>query len=343
MILAHGDLLYTYLSGFHKTLPKAEVLAIAEAEGVGLQVVLDLDQLLVLRADHVLVDLLGTRAAFTRRVGKVLWVGPIEEYVDGVDIAARVVSEEGSRAVRLEFRRLRGYSDQPGYEDLVKALLSRGVRIDRKSSTTVDFIISQGVLVVGLRLREIRVSDFASRWTNRRPVYLPGALNPDISRIFVNLSRASVRKGTTYYDPFCGVGSFLIEACTMGLKYVGSDIDERYIRGARANLEYYGCSPDVMLGDACRAPVDRVGAIGTDMPYGRQTKPSRATIELLRCFLESSESILKKGSYLVFAQNSDIEEETLNAIEKYSYELVELHRNWVHGSLTRNIYILRRT
>jgi len=343
MLLADGNLLYAYLSGFHKTLPKAEVLAIAEAEGMDLQVVLDLDQLLVLRAGQALVELLGVRAAFTRRAGKVLWVGPTEEYVNGVDVVASAVSGESPRAVRLEFRCLRGYSDSPSYEDLARALLSRGVRIDRRSSAVVDFIISQGVLVVGLRLRGIRVSDFASRWTNRRPVYLPGALNPDISRIFVNLSRASIKRGTTYYDPFCGVGSFLIEACTMGLRYVGSDIDERYIRGARANLEYYGCSPDVVLGDACRAPVDRVDAIGTDMPYGRQTKPSGASVaELLRCFLESSEGILRRGSYLVFAQDSDIEEETLSAVERYSYELVELHRNWVHGSLTRNIYVLRR-
>jgi len=344
MLLAHGNLLYAYLSGFHKTLPKAEVLAIAEAEGVNLQVVLDLDQLLLLRADRELVDLLGARAAFTRRIGRVLWVGPTEEYIDGVDVAAGVVVEEGLGAVRLEFRRLRGYSDYPNYEDVVRALLNQSIRIDRRSSTVLEFIISQGVLVVGLRLREIRVSDFASRWTNKRPVYLPGALNPDISRIFVNLSRASIRRGTTYYDPFCGVGSFLLEACTMGLNYVGSDIDEKYIRGARANLEYYGCSPNVVLGDACRAPVDRVDAIGTDMPYGRQTKPSRATtVELLECFLKSSEGILKKGSYLVFAQDSDIEEETLSIVRKYSYELVELHRNWVHGSLTRNIYVLRRT
>ncbi|MCC6047787.1 MAG: hypothetical protein LM571_06370 [Desulfurococcaceae archaeon] len=343
MLPIYSNLFYVYLSGFHKTLPKAEVVAIAEAEGVNLRVTLDLDQLLLVQADPELVDLLSIRAAFTRRIGKVLWVGSTEEYIDGVDATASLVNEEYSGAVKLEFRSLRGYSEHPSYEDLVKAITSRGVRIDRRSSTVVDVIISQGVLVAGLRLREIRLSEFASRWTNRRPVYLPGALNPDISRIFVNLSRASIRRGTTYYDPFCGVGSFLIEACTMGLRYVGSDIDERYVRGARANLEYYGCNPDIVLGDACRVPVGRADAIGTDMPYGRQTKPSRTTLELLKCFLESSEGVLSKGSYLVFAQDSSIEEETLSTIEGYYYELVELHRNWVHGSLTRNIYVLRRT
>jgi len=343
MLPIYSNLLYVYLSGFHKTLPKAEVVAIAEAEGVNLRVVLDLDQLLLAQAGPEFVDLLSTRAAFTRRVGRVLWVGPAEEYIDGVDVVASLIDKEYSKVVRLEFRSLKGYCEHPTYEDLVRAVTSRGIRVDRRSSTTVDVIISQGVAVVGLRLREIRLSEFASRWTNRRPVYLPGALNPDISRIFVNLSRASIRRGTTYYDPFCGVGSFLIEACTMGLRYVGSDIDERYVRGARTNLEYYGCSPDVVLGDACRIPVGKADAIGTDMPYGRQTKPSRTTLELLRCFLESSEGVLSKGSYLVFAQDSSIEEETLSTIDRYSYELVELHRNWVHGSLTRNIYVLRRT
>lgn len=337
------NLLYVYLSGVHKTLPKAEVLAIAEAENISTRIVLDLDQLLVLYTNSELAGFLRYRAAYSRRVGKVLWIGRIESIKDGVLKAAEQLHYHGVGSVRIEYRELGGREKTKNYENVVRLFAESGIRLDKLSENVVDAITSQEVVVIGLRAFEIRLKDFFARWTSRRPTYLPGALNPDISRLFVNLSRASIRKGAVFYDPFCGVGSFLLEACFMGLRYAGSDIDARRLVGASKNLRNYGCEPEVFLADACRIPVYEVDAIGTDMPYGRQTKPLETSIkQLVSCLLENSESILRKGSYLVFAQSSELEDDAYRYIDKHDFELVEVHRNWIHGSLTRNIYVLKR-
>ncbi|MEM1931036.1 MAG: hypothetical protein QW780_01505 [Sulfolobales archaeon] len=337
------SLIYIYLSGIHKTLPKAEVMAIAEAEDIDIRIVLDADQLLVVYSSSDLIEFLKLRSAYSRRIGRVLWVGHLEDIKDGISRAIEMLKSRGIGSIKMEFRSLRGLEREKDYWSVVELLTGSGMRLSKASPNTLDIILSQEIAVVGLRDYELRLKDLFDRWSNRRPAYLPGALNPDISRIFVNLSRASIRRNTVFYDPFCGVGSFLLEACYMGLNYAGSDIDERSVEGALKNLKSYGCAPEVFLADACKMPIHKVDAIGTDMPYGRQTKPLGVSIvELIRCLVENSESVLKKGSYLVFAQSSELEEHVYRYVSKSAFELVEVHRNWVHGSLTRNIYVLRK-
>ncbi|MEM4783354.1 MAG: hypothetical protein QXG29_03315 [Sulfolobales archaeon] len=337
------NLIYVYLSGIHKTLPKAEVMAIAEAENIDTRVVLDADQLLIVYSSSDLIEFLKLRSAYSRRIGRVLWVGRLEDIEDGISRAIEILRSQGIESIKMEFKSLRGLEKERDYWNVVKLLTESGMRLSRTSSKTLDIILFHEIAVVGLRDYELRLKDLFDRWSNRRPAYLPGALNPDISRIFVNLSRASIRQNTIFYDPFCGVGSFLLEACYMGLNYAGSDIDERSVEGALKNLRSYGCTPEVFLADVCRMPIHKVDAIGTDMPYGRQTKPLGVSIiELIKCMLENSESVLKKGSYLVFAQISELEEHVYRYVSKLDFELVEVHRNWVHGSLTRNIYVLRK-
>ncbi|MCX8184796.1 MAG: hypothetical protein RMI56_00735 [Sulfolobales archaeon] len=339
-----NNLIYVYLSGSHKTIPKAEVIAIAEAEGVETRVVLDLDQLLILYTSSELPDLLKLRSAYSRKIGRALWIGRIEDIREGASRVTEQLHSQEIKSVKLDFRDLRSFNKEGNYEAVRKSLTNSGLILSRESSVILDVVSSQEVVVVGLRLHEVKLKDFFDRWTNRRPVYLPGALNPDISRVFINLSRASIKRDTVFYDPLCGVGSFLLEACYMGLKYLGSDISERSIEGASRNLESYGCIPEVFVADTCRMPVGRVDAIGTDMPYGRQSRPrGGGALDLVKCLIENSESILPKGSYLVFAQSSELEIDTYRIIDKYSFEVVEVHQNWVHGSLTRAIYVLKKT
>ncbi|MEM2006228.1 MAG: hypothetical protein QXG17_00675 [Sulfolobales archaeon] len=337
------NLIYVYLSGIHKTLPKAEVMAIAEAESIDIKVVFDADQLLVVHSSSDLIEFLKLRSAYSRRVGKVLWIGRLEGIKDGISRAIERLQSRGVGSIKMEFRSLGGLEKEKDYWNTIKLLTESGIRLSKTGANTLDIILSHEIAVIGLRDYELRLKNLFDRWSNKRPAYLPGALNPDISRIFVNLSRASIRQSTLFYDPFCGVGSFLLEACYMGLKYAGSDVDERSVEGALKNLKSYGCASEVFLADACKMPVYEVDAIGTDMPYGRQTKPHGADIvELIKCMLENSESALKKKSYLVFAQSSELEEYVYKYVSKLDFELVEVHRNWVHGSLTRNIYVLRR-
>jgi tRNA G10 N-methylase Trm11 len=64
-----------------------------------------------------------------------------------------------------------------------------------------------------------------------------GMLPPKLAQILINLSGAEPDKDTIY-DPFCGVGTILMEATLMGLNAIGSDISEENIRKSRENLNW---------------------------------------------------------------------------------------------------------
>lgn len=64
-----------------------------------------------------------------------------------------------------------------------------------------------------------------------------GMLPPKLAQILINLSGAS--SGTTIYDPFCGIGTILMEAEKMGLHTIGSDISEENIHKSHENLKWH--------------------------------------------------------------------------------------------------------
>ncbi|MBU1038840.1 hypothetical protein KKC17_01195 [Patescibacteria group bacterium] len=107
--------------------------------------------------------------------------------------------------------------------------------------TGYDFIFlpqADGSLIIG---RTIKVQDFAA-WSKRdygRPARQAkvGMLPPKLARLMVNLSLAD--KQQALLDPFCGSGTVLQEAASLGyLKLWGSDIDQRGIDRTNSNLEW---------------------------------------------------------------------------------------------------------
>ncbi len=63
-----------------------------------------------------------------------------------------------------------------------------------------------------------------------------GVLPPKLARIMLNL--ASLKKGSTIWDPFCGSGNVLLEAMMLGYNAIGSDIDGGAINACRKNIEW---------------------------------------------------------------------------------------------------------
>lgn len=64
-----------------------------------------------------------------------------------------------------------------------------------------------------------------------------GIMPPKISRILVNLSLSSPPAiSHTLLDPFCGSGTLLAEAMTLGLNTIGSDLSKQAIDHSQANL-----------------------------------------------------------------------------------------------------------
>jgi len=61
-------------------------------------------------------------------------------------------------------------------------------------------------------------------------------ISPRIAKIMVNLSQC--REGKVFLDPFCGVGSILLEALLTKARVIGLDINRWCVEAARRNLEW---------------------------------------------------------------------------------------------------------
>jgi tRNA (guanine10-N2)-dimethyltransferase len=334
-------LYYVYLSGEHRELPLLELRAVMEAERVGYKLVAHLDQVVIVDSSEPLEEVLR-RTVLSKYAGVLLGVS---EAVDGVQGIKRVLRDSDvcfyGGYDYVNFRRVKQYGNQVSYEDVLRVVNELSGSLCRGGSKRLDIIVSEGCVVVGLRTYERDLRPYRAREPAERPFYSPGTMTPYMARVFVNLSRASVREGHVILDSFCGAGGFLLEACSVGLRYVGVEVDPKLAEGAARNLVHYGCVPEVVGGDACHIPLDRVDAIATDPPYGRMSKPADMDlINLMRCFLGESYRVLRKGGYMVFAQRIDMPLEEM--IVDAGFTIVERIPNWVHGSLTRDIFVVRK-
>ncbi|MGC8975092.1 MAG: RsmD family RNA methyltransferase [Thermoprotei archaeon] len=334
-------LYYVYLSGEHRELPLLELKAVMDAEKVEYRLVAQLDQVVIVDSAESLDTLLG-RTVLSKYAGILLGVSEVAEGVQGIK---RVLRDSNVCVYggydHVNFRRVKQYGTQISYEEVLSAVNEFSGSLCRGGSKRLDIIISEGCVVIGLRTYERDLTPYKMREPAERPFYAPGTMTPYIARVFVNLSRASVREKHVVLDSFCGAGSFLLEACCMGLRYVGVEIDPRLAEGAAKNLAHYGCIPEVVSGDSCYIPLDRVDAIATDPPYGRMSKPVGTELtNLMKCFLSESYRVLRKGGYLVFAQRIDMPLEEI--IADAGFTVIERVPNWVHGSLTRDIFVVRK-
>jgi putative methyltransferase (TIGR01177 family) len=178
-------------------------------------------------------------------------------------------------------------------------------------------------------------------WSNRRPrvrpYFHPVATFPKLARALVNLSRC--KEGEIFLDPFCGTGSFPLEAAVIGAQVVALDRAEKMVRGSLANMRHFGQQwLGVVRCEALRPPITMVDAVATDVPYGRASSTMGVVgSEILRGALESIPRLLHRGSRAVVMHSlaDGIDESSELAVE-------EEHDLHVHKKLTRRISVLRR-
>lgn len=91
------------------------------------------------------------------------------------------------------------------------------------------------------------------------------ALGTRMARAVANIAVPDPQ-GIRAIDPCCGIGTVLLEACSMGIAIVGCDINPLAVRGARANLAHFGYSADVSVADMREASGTYDVAI-LDLPY----------------------------------------------------------------------------
>jgi len=67
-----------------------------------------------------------------------------------------------------------------------------------------------------------------------------GMLPPKLARIMINLSRTPEgHLPEKIYDPFCGTGTVLLEALSLGIQIAGSDLSEKMITATKKNTQWY--------------------------------------------------------------------------------------------------------
>jgi tRNA (guanine10-N2)-dimethyltransferase len=322
------------LSGEHDTLPQSEVLALLDIYASQHREVCSLDQCLVVEAQDLDVMRMASRLALAHRIIQVLAISEastssVIEAAEGAPIPKARYSIRARRVKQSSF------SSEEVERAVGEALWRRGYKADlRRPEIVLRAIITGGKVVFGLELAKIDRRSFEERRPHLKPFFHPGALMPRIARALVNLCQE--KEEELLLDPFCGTGGILVEACLVGIKGIGVDVQEMLIRGAELNL--MGLDHHLITGDARRLPFKDSSIDGAvaDTPYGRSALiRADSKDELIAGSLLELRRVLKPGRRAVVVADRSIR----NQLEDVDFKVVEEHTHRVHRSLTRYIFI----
>jgi tRNA (guanine10-N2)-dimethyltransferase len=345
------------LSGEHETLPKAEVLASLHTLSITYEEVLFLNRIVVIDAhpSPETFDALSKRLGMTQRIYQLLGMSKVDEkeileLVKNADLA-NVLKSGGTFAVRVITK------DKNSFPFEKKALIkSVGELIKRKGyvvnlsnpSKLFVLLITKQIFFFCLLMHSRDKNHFERRKPHHRPFFSPGVIHPKIARVLVNLSGA--KENDLFLDLFCGTGGLLLEADLIGACVIGIDVQEHMVRGSKENLNYYGLTGDLIVGDAAKAPLkdNSIAAVATDMPYGRSSliscygsteSLSRALERLSQDAIDELYRVLKPGGKAVIVTNFPSSRSSFN---KHKFHLLETHTYRVHKSLNRYISVLKK-
>ena len=164
-----------------------------------------------------------------------------------------------------------------------------------------------------------------------RPIKIknhPHELDWKLTRVMINL--AGLREGETVCDPFCGTGTTLLEAESMGIHGIGLDYDEKMCEITKENLQRNGYNSEILNSDFQELTKisKKFEGIVTDLPYGRASKVSEKPEKILKYFF----SIIPKHKKIAIMYKRELDSDLkLKGLKKY-----EIYR---HKSLTRTILI----
>ncbi len=322
------------LSGEHETLPRSEARALLDAHSSEWREVALLDQCLVVEADGLEVEPLGSRLAMTHRIIEVLGICDASEEAV-LDLATKMPVPEERYSIRA--RRIKQSS--PSADRVEKAvgtaLFRRGYRADLSCpELKLRAIITGDKVVLGIERFVVDRGSFESRRPHLKPFFYPGVLMPRVARALINLSGA--RPGQVVLDPFSGTGGILVEACLMGISGMGVDVQEKLIDGSKSNLEGLDCC--LIAGDARGLPLKSksIDSAVFDIPYGRSAAiRAKSREELLEKSLSEVHRALKLSGRAVIVADRQIDD----LIEASGFKVIERHKDRVHRSLTRQIFV----
>ncbi|QQG39853.1 MAG: methyltransferase domain-containing protein [Candidatus Aenigmatarchaeota archaeon] len=314
-------------TGLHKEMPSAEVLAVGGGipiEERGKLFVVDVTQWEPLK-----------RLGYSARIMEFLGKSAFNE----LPFAPQHVVE-GRYAIRALNAGFKGNTEalRESLYELVWSSLS-APQVDLKNPQTVLYAyMTPKEVWWGRLLHEFGADAFAQRDSKHRVFKRAVEMQPRKARCLVNLSR--VQPGERMLDPFCGTGSFLIEAASMGVQAYGGDVDGEMVSGAKRNAAHLGLAADVrhIDGRLTSGWGVKFDAIVTDLPYGRSASLKKVKMaELYKDFLESAWGVLGPDKYaVVLAPKGKLK------VPPKLFAKVSAFDEYVHGSLTRQIFVLHK-
>jgi tRNA (guanine10-N2)-dimethyltransferase len=317
-----------------ESLSRAEAVSAAEALSGRAEVLGSDDGVLVLETEADPVKL-ASRLGLCHKVSE--WLGStdaagVDALVDGADVPG---------PIRVRSTRVGEHQrevDLASVSRWVGGHLARGRGVDLHSPASEVRLVFSEQVHVGRLLASIDRASFEARMNKRLPFHCPVSIHPKFARALVNLTR--VPSGGSLLDPFCGTGAIVAESYIAGLRPVGTDLSERMIEGARANLAHIGARATLRVCDvgSIMDVVGHVDGVATDPPYGRSTSTNGEPLDDLyeRSFSAFAE-VLRRGSRLTVA----VPELPVLGSAK-GFRRLESHPLRVHRSLTRNFCVLER-
>lgn len=173
-----------------------------------------------------------------------------------------------------------------------------------------------GLLVPMLKLFTLP----AKRFTYRREV-VASSITPTNAALTAELASPYLKENAQILDPFCGVGTMLIErnyAVKAGTMY-GIDIFGEAIEKARSNTDRAGCIINYINKDFFAFEHQYLfDEVITDMPQVTAAKPKAEIRALYRAFFAQIGSYLKQEAVLVlYATEPQFAEEAIRAHAEY--------------------------
>ena len=252
-------------------------------------------------------------------------------------------------AVRArDVRNTTGIDTQQAERALGSVLVERGFDVDLDDPDhELRACFAGDTCLLGWLVAESR-RDYGDRKPTGRPFFQPGSMDPLLARALVNLARVDPGSpdspGGRLLDPMCGTGGVLIEAGLVGANPVGTDAQEKMVRGAKENLEHFlGAGDeagfDVARADATRLPLrdDSVDAVVFDAPYGRQSKIETHRLEdLVEGALGEARRVTSRDRRVVVVADRDWRDAAVEA----GWTIENRFVRRVHRSLDRHVLVL---
>jgi len=280
----------------------------------------EVDSRFVITNSKVPWDKITQRATYVRTAGKI--VDTFSDLFSELDLTLLHKSDTfACRTINLSSKRL----------DLSSIEKTVGTTIKQASGARVS--LSNPALTVYLVFTDNQNYLGYSTMipTQKRPkkiIKSPFELNWKLSRAMANLS--GLNEDEVLCDPFCGTGTILLEAESMGIRSIGIDFDKKMCKVAKKNLAVNGYNSKIINAryEHIKKIKDKIDGIVTDLPYGISSKSSESPKKLISDFI----SILPKKKKLALMCKKELADQ----IELKPAKRYEIYR---HKSLTRTILI----